>query len=44
MPNHLQSRTGDMHKGKSSSSRFGLKSIVIGAVLVAVIAAILVLT
>ncbi len=43
MSNHLQDRRADMHRGKDDSSKFGVKNLIIGGVLVAVIAAILVL-
>jgi len=43
MPNHLQDRTSDMHAGKDDSSKFGLKSLILGVIIVAVIAAILLL-
>ena len=44
MPDHLQSRSDDMHPGKGKSSKFGLSSVLIAISLVVVVAAILILT
>lgn len=44
MPNHLQDRTSDMHKGRSSTDVLNWKSALIIGVLVMVIVAILFLT
>jgi hypothetical protein len=43
MPDHLQSRTDDMHKGKAGKSRFSPSTVAIISILVVVVAGILLL-
>ncbi|MGB3456258.1 MAG: hypothetical protein WBG08_00525 [Litorimonas sp.] len=44
MPNHLQSRTNDMHKGRGRHRRFSPTTVALGLVVAAVFAAILLLS
>lgn len=44
MPDHIQSRTDDMHQGQSKSRLFGLSTVLIIVSLIAVVTAILFLT
>lgn len=44
MPNHLQSRSDDMHSGKAKTSGIRVSTIIIIGGLVTIVAAILMLT